>query len=854
MRGALLGLAFLVVPAASEAAGGQAVFEELQAGSPRCGEGHGLAYDSSRGRSVLFCLGVTWEWDGQVWVRSATTGPSARVVTAMTFDSARGKVVLFGGLTTPVGGSPLGDTWEWDGVSWVERTPAVAPSPRSSHDLAFDAHRGRVVLFGGSGAGLPNAETWEWDGTTWTARTPTAAPSARAGHAMAYDSTRERIVLFAGSSTHAVLRDTWEWDGAAWSLRANSGPTPRSGHAVAYDSGRRVLILVGGNTTSGGAVDHWEWDGATWSQVMPPLVPYGPEDPAMVYDALRARTVMTYGLTTGVRMELWEWDGQSWLQRYSASAPESRWIGALAWHAASGKLVLFGGTEMGWSNAYRDTWEWDGAAWAVHATPTSPAGRTGPCLVGATARGTVVLYGSAPASDDPRHWEWDGSSWHAITATMTPGDRQFHACAYDEARDTLVLFGGYDGSNALPPGTWEWNAGRWALRSPAHEPTPRFAHAMVYDAARRVSVMVGGAQSQFGGNQLSDETWTWDGNDWTLETPTQRPEARWFATLSYDTLRSRAILIGGLTDRQVDDVWEWDGTEWWPEAPAVAPPARQGAAAAFDPLRGRVVLYGGQIAAAAGDTWAYHVRGEDCASATSCDTGACVDQVCCEQAGCGVCEDCSSGAMPGLCAPVLGAPDPDSCSAACADGQGGASGHATRSACDGAGLCVSSTVTVCGLYRCAGTVCGTRCASSADCIEGAVCLFDSCVPASDGGVDGGVDAGPGGGGDAADGGSTPDGFGAGDAGSSDGGPGLPESGLEDALLPVDDVPLRAFDGTREDNGATGLPLARTGGCGCDVRSDGSDLAPSSLLLLLLLGFLGAMRRRARRVAVSSGMR
>ena len=45
------------------------------------------------------------------------TGPSVRAAHVMAYDSARQRVVLFGG---GVGPDRLGDTWEWDGKQWVQ--------------------------------------------------------------------------------------------------------------------------------------------------------------------------------------------------------------------------------------------------------------------------------------------------------------------------------------------------------------------------------------------------------------------------------------------------------------------------------------------------------------------------------------------------------------------------------------------------------------------------------------------------------------------------------------------------------------------------------------------------------------
>src|SRR5262245_66106604 len=52
------------------------------------------------------------------WTQVPVTGPSARAP-AMAYDSQRGRTVLFGGLTL-FRAPPLGDTWEWDGSTWVQ--------------------------------------------------------------------------------------------------------------------------------------------------------------------------------------------------------------------------------------------------------------------------------------------------------------------------------------------------------------------------------------------------------------------------------------------------------------------------------------------------------------------------------------------------------------------------------------------------------------------------------------------------------------------------------------------------------------------------------------------------------------
>jgi hypothetical protein len=226
-----------------------------------------MALDSWRQRVLLFGgqdpspIGLpiyfndTWSWDGTTWQMLApVVSPQARVWHAMAEDTARGRVVLFGGGTST---SVFGDTWEWDGAQWLQRFSAVTPGPRRLHALAYDASRARTVLFGGwSGTGLTFADTWEWDGTNWSMRAPATVPPQRAEHAMTYDAARQRVVMFGGDPGGGIIvttpyDDTWEWDGVDWSLRAPStSPGPRFGHALAYDPKSERVLMFGGASQS----------------------------------------------------------------------------------------------------------------------------------------------------------------------------------------------------------------------------------------------------------------------------------------------------------------------------------------------------------------------------------------------------------------------------------------------------------------------------------------------------------------------------------------------------------------------------------------------------------------------------
>src|SRR5262249_12382183 len=65
------------------------------------------------------------------WMHAApATTPPGRYDAGMAFDSARNRTVLFGGVDVNFNG--LNDTWEWDGSTWTQLSPATSPPARSA--------------------------------------------------------------------------------------------------------------------------------------------------------------------------------------------------------------------------------------------------------------------------------------------------------------------------------------------------------------------------------------------------------------------------------------------------------------------------------------------------------------------------------------------------------------------------------------------------------------------------------------------------------------------------------------------------------------------------------------------------
>lgn len=200
------------------------------------------------------------------------SSPSPRWGAAMAYDAATGKIVLFGGGTTP-----QGDTWTWDGSTWTQQHPANSPSPRLGAGMAYDAATQSVVLFGGNGGRRMN-DTWIWDGSNWTQRFPPASPPAREDSAMTYDLLAAVVVLFGGTpSDTSAARDTWTWDGNTWTQLAQpASPSLRQGPRMTTDGQTEQVVLFGGFLPGNGYLgDTWvvPLAGPADSPPPPPLQP-----------------------------------------------------------------------------------------------------------------------------------------------------------------------------------------------------------------------------------------------------------------------------------------------------------------------------------------------------------------------------------------------------------------------------------------------------------------------------------------------------------------------------------------------------------------------------------------------------
>jgi hypothetical protein len=340
-----------------------------------------------------------------------TNAPSARAGMIGVSDGAL--LYSFGGKPGP--GVEFNDMWVFNGVDWVDITPAAGALPpgRDWYAATFDLARGVYVLFGGRSSALGSnlGDTWEFNGATWTQLTPATSPSPRRWAQMTYDPGLGACVLFGGADGSNYYGDTWSWDGVNWTqLSPASSPSPRARGRMSTDLVSGETVYFGGRNATTVFGDTWIWSGGNWTQVTTPNAPSSAGVPGrfaygMTYDALRDRHVLFGGTRNGPTLsDVWEFDGVDWAQR-AASGPSNRTGPTFAYVLGLGKTFLYGGFG---GPQQSDTWEYQTSA--LPAVATTGSGCTGP-------GGSLTLTSTA----EP----WTDSVWTGECANVGAGSLAF---------------------------------------------------------------------------------------------------------------------------------------------------------------------------------------------------------------------------------------------------------------------------------------------------------------------------------------------------------------------------------------------------------------------------------------------
>lgn len=447
-----------------------------------------------------------------------------------------------------------------------------------------------------------------------------------------------------GCSSGCLLEQpTWLEFQDAWS--------GRTGHAAelfvpAAGADNSQLVVLGGVDSTGVVGDAWVRTGAAreWKNVST-SVP-ARRHMATGFDPVRRRIVVFGGVGAVGEVptaDTWEYEpSQGWKQATPPTSPLPRYGAAMAWNAATNRLVLFGGTVVGASSSYSDTWEYNGTTWTQvtisgsspparyhHAMASEPTGRVvvfgglDPTTVGAP--GTDVVAGTYRDTWVYQNNGVTAATWTKLPVTDGPSYRFGAVMAFLPApmalRPRLVLYGGAFG-NEVRSDTWELDATETWVQvtgGPASPPARRFA-TLTYDSHQLVKalVLVGGTRSA--DSTPEEDVWelSIDGAgvaSWNEYSPQRAPGAR-FAPLVYDEVSRRTVIHSGYRGEGmpgVADTWSFGDTpaSWKFDGLQASVPGRYYHVSAYDPARKRVVVFGGTQysttfpAPVLNDTWEY---------------------------------------------------------------------------------------------------------------------------------------------------------------------------------------------------------------------------------------------------------
>jgi hypothetical protein len=335
-----------------------------------------------------------------------------------------------------------------------------------------------------------------------------------------------------GSSASCLLKGTSPLKvGAGPSVWTNlttfesSFPAARNLAAMVWDAGDGYVLLFGGCTSTSCVgtpySDTWTFRHNLWTPLNITVHPTGRSIQMMAYDRTDKEVVMFGGLnsaSSAALNETWTYHAGVWtnLTPNLTVSPSPRYRAAMAFDAADGYVVMFGGTILGSLTPYNETWGFVHQQWTqltANVTGTPP-GVYRASMAYDVADGYIVLFGGCTAKVCPEAYTYtySGLTWLNITKTLltAPTARVYPAMTYDLRDGYVLLFSGARTTvGPLVGGTWTFTGGKWANISANLTSAPKFRgeQMLAYDAADHLTLMYGGARGATVTAAIS-ETWS----------------------------------------------------------------------------------------------------------------------------------------------------------------------------------------------------------------------------------------------------------------------------------------------------------------------------------------------------------
>jgi hypothetical protein len=303
----------------------------------------------------------------------------------------------------------------------------------------------------------------------------------------------------------------------------------------------------------------------------------------MIYDVADQYVLLFSG--SGPVADTWAFSNGHWTELTPSIQPSQRTYAGLAYDYKDGYVVMFGGHHGNTTEGFlNDTWTFHAGVWTniTDLSPARPHVRYGMAMAYDAADGYVVLFGgnfgNQPNTTLGDTWRFSAGTWTNITpqsATKkdSPAARAFDEMAYDSLDGYLVLYGGWTPiENRVFNDTWEFLGGVWKEVHPALSPPTAWYYMITNQTNGSVMLFAPETDVVKSDDPVTQETWIYAGNDWqNLTLPassinsTNTPPKRFGGGLAYDAKDGYAVLFGGLGGTLVrepvlGDTWIYNGT------------------------------------------------------------------------------------------------------------------------------------------------------------------------------------------------------------------------------------------------------------------------------------------------------
>ena len=368
--------------------------------------------------------------------------------------------------------------------------------------------------------------------------------------------------------SHPILSASFLLTALLVASEVTAQPTARVASRMVYATHLDRIVLFGGLTDPDSSNlryelnDTWEWTGLRWIPVYTQQSPDARSSHAMAYNPIRREVVLFGGSNlhdTDPRGDAtyfgdtWVYRNRDWVRIESGSAPSARGGSALVYDPSRNRMILFGGQT---ADTLIDTWEFDGTSWTQ--LDTNGPKLLSPLLVRDDARGDTLLLGYNAEAKEAQMYRLSGSTWSRITTAKIPPCVQFGALVYQQHNERVLFVGGQCANTAIEDETWEWDGSDWTEIKPPVSQGSLAAHALAYDAQRQETILFGG--QSFG---AASATQRYRDGRWTFALGSFSPGPRSLAVFEHDPIRGVFWLYGGVSDDgPYTDFWKLTGSTW----------------------------------------------------------------------------------------------------------------------------------------------------------------------------------------------------------------------------------------------------------------------------------------------------